>query len=302
MCLPRCSFYTGTGFLGTAPISFEINASGTTKCYTTALVMIDVETISSLRTWFEQYTASFLCGESRNDAGIRLKRHHTARVCDEISALGRTLPLDEAQSRLAQVVALLHDVGRFEQYALHKTFLDSRSEDHAALGVRVLLQQRILEPFDPVDRELVLFAVAHHNKISIEGSSSKMGRLLAELVRDADKLDIWETAIRFFSGHPGEWRQCIELGVPDRPDISDDVYAAVMAGTLPPMGRVRTTGDFRIVQMGWVYDLNIVRSFQLVQQRGYLKSLKDTMPPSSKLEDVFLVTTNWAERHSVGLG
>ena len=44
--------------------------------------------------------------------------------------------------RIAEAVALLHDVGRFEQYKRYGTFNDRKSVNHAALGVEIMKKNR----------------------------------------------------------------------------------------------------------------------------------------------------------------
>ena len=55
---------------------------------------------------------------------------------------------------LAEIMALFHDIGRFEQYKQYRTFSDYRSEDHAALGVKVIKANRILNGFEPAEAEI----------------------------------------------------------------------------------------------------------------------------------------------------
>ena len=45
----------------------------------------------------------------------------------------------------ARAAALLHDAGRFQQYAEYKTFSDALSEDHAELGVKVIQNSGLLD-------------------------------------------------------------------------------------------------------------------------------------------------------------
>ena len=49
---------------------------------------------------------------------------------------------------MAETAALLHDIGRFEQFHRYKTFSDARSEDHAALGVDAIKEEGLLQSID----------------------------------------------------------------------------------------------------------------------------------------------------------
>ena len=55
------------------------------------------------------------------------------QVCKEILNIGEQIELNNDELRLSEVIALFHDIGRFEQYAHYKTFVDRKSENHAEL-------------------------------------------------------------------------------------------------------------------------------------------------------------------------
>ncbi|MBI4864147.1 MAG: HD domain-containing protein [Candidatus Riflebacteria bacterium] len=262
--------------------------------------LIGRQALASLRSWFDRYVDSFMNGDPARDCAIRLKRDHTDRVCREIVGLARSLSLPDDRQVLAETAALFHDVGRFEQFARWGTYLDARSEDHAALGVEVLERHRPLDTLDPAARRLVTSAVRLHNRIEIPAHESDDCKLVTRLVRDADKLDIWDLALRYYCHEPGDWNEAIELELPDVPRISDEVFAGVMDRRMPRMRAVKTLGDFKIIQMGWVFDLNFDLSFELVARRGYLERLRGTLFRSDRVERVFGVVRTFVEERRPG--
>jgi len=68
-----------------------------------------------LKAWFESYTRSFMTGKTPIDSPLELKIEHTARVCDNICQLGRSVDLTVGQLCVAETIGLFHDLGRFEQ-------------------------------------------------------------------------------------------------------------------------------------------------------------------------------------------
>ena len=80
-----------------------------------------------LKAWFKAYTHSFLTGDTQTDSPLVLKIAHTARVCDNMCLLGRSVDLTDGQMCLAETVGLFHDLGRFEQYRRFRTFNDRQS-------------------------------------------------------------------------------------------------------------------------------------------------------------------------------
>jgi hypothetical protein len=61
--------------------------------------------LARLKAWFASYTRSFLTGERPIDSPLELKIEHTARVCDNICLLGRSVDLTDGQLCLAETIA-----------------------------------------------------------------------------------------------------------------------------------------------------------------------------------------------------
>ena len=75
---------------------------------------------------------------------MKLKLNHTLRV----EKLSRRIAIEENFSdeeiKISTLCGLLHDIGRFEQFQRYSSFNDSKNEDHANLGVKVLMENKIL--------------------------------------------------------------------------------------------------------------------------------------------------------------
>ena len=41
--------------------------------------------------------------------------------------------------------------------------------------------------------------------------------------------------------------------------------------------------------LGWIYDINFVQTLQCVQERGYLEMIRDVLPKSEKIAEIFNV-------------
>jgi len=107
---------------------------------------MDIQTILlKLKNWFEDYTAGFYSDEPIIQQNIMLKVEHTRRVCEAILIIGGSLDLSSENLSIAEICALLHDIGRFEQYKRYRTFSDHKSKDHAELGVDVIQNLHVLD-------------------------------------------------------------------------------------------------------------------------------------------------------------
>jgi putative nucleotidyltransferase with HDIG domain len=249
--------------------------------------MIQKKTVADSKRWFEQYAEAFHNGVPEHDRNIDLKIGHTRRVCAEILEIGRSLHLGNNDLRLAEVIALFHDIGRFEQYDRYGTFLDLRSEDHAALGVKVLDSTGVLQGI-PIDaQQLIKRVVGYHNRRTLPEGETEECLFFTKLLRDADKLDILRVVTDYYHNNDGTKNGSIELELPDVPDVSDEVCSDVKAGRMVNTGSLSTLNDFKLLQMAWIYDINFPRTFQLIRDRNYLEAIRNTLPQTQMVADIY---------------
>jgi putative nucleotidyltransferase with HDIG domain len=258
-------------------------------------MMINQETVSTLKTWFSDYVETFRSGDQEQDRNIDLKDEHTRRVCTEILDIGRSLRLNLEDLFLAELTALFHDVGRLEQYARYGTFSDRKSEDHAKLGVKILRKYDVLKGLDPSTRELILKVISYHNRVEIPEGETEACVFFAKLLRDADKLDIWRVVTDYYRQVDGLRNGTIELGLPDGPEISDEVCADLKAGKIVRMRSMKTLNDFKLLQMAWIYDVNFPRTFEILRERGYMEMIRDALPQSEKVAEMYATIRSYLE-------
>ncbi|WP_300668181.1 HD domain-containing protein [Desulfoluna sp.] len=240
-----------------------------------------------LKQWFDEYTASFLTGVEDNDRNIRLKQEHTHRVCQESLFLADALNLDAKQRDLSEIAALLHDIGRFEQYRRFQTFADDRSVDHARLGHATLKKKGCLDRIAPADKDLIERVVLYHNRAFLPEEESEECLFHTRLLRDADKLDIWYVVTSYYAEMATKRNPTIELGLPDTPGISDKIHASLMNRTVVLKEHMQNLNDFKLLQIGWVFDLNFVPALRRLETRGYLDMIKKALPMDPRIDEIY---------------
>lgn len=244
--------------------------------------------LHNLKTWFEEYVRGFDSMNPDVQKNMDLKALHTQRVCNNILDIGRSLDLSPGDLIIAEICALLHDIGRFEQYRKYRTFVDKKSENHAALGVKIIRENRVLEEFEPTLSKIILQAVACHNKLSVPAEANAQFLLFLKMLRDADKLDIWRVVTEYYRSSPNDRNPALELYLPDTDTISDPVIEALMRGGPVQMAELRTLNDFKLLQIGWVYDINFPRTFRIIREKGYMEAIRDALPgESDRVEKVY---------------
>ncbi len=162
--------------------------------------MIQEADLTYFKDWFEVYTKQFCTGVERIDSAISLKVKHTKDVVREILDIAYPLQLDAEHHFPAEVVAILLDIGRFEQYIRYHTYSDQSSEDHAKLGLEVMSRTGVINRLSKDEQELVRNVVVHHNQASLPNSDNEKFLLILKLLRDADKISILQAVTEHYAG------------------------------------------------------------------------------------------------------
>ncbi|MFO7889923.1 MAG: HD domain-containing protein [bacterium] len=254
---------------------------------TNTIMTINKNITQDIKNWFCNYVQSFKHGDKKFQENIILKEKHTMRVCKEILLIGKQLALTDNELRLAKIMALLHDAGRFEQYARYNTFVDLQSEDHAKLGVEILKKYDVLNAFDTFTKDLILRTIAYHNRAAIPENETDSCLFFSKLLRDADKLDIWKVVTDYYHRKDGSRNGAIELGLPDTPGISDKVYQDLMHKKIVDAHHINNLNDFKLLQIGWIFDINFTPTFQCIKKRCYLEMIRKVLPKSDKVQNIF---------------
>ena len=133
-----------------------------------------------------------------NDIKVKLKIEHTYRVADLCEEIAKCLGLNDNDVKLAWLIGMLHDIGRFEQIKCYKTFIDAESVDHADLGVDLLFKDGLIYNFVDKDSlsdeelKVIKCAIRDHNKYRISDILNEKEAMFANIIRDADKTDIFK--------------------------------------------------------------------------------------------------------------
>ena len=255
--------------------------------------------LPELKAWFEDYVRQFSSDDPIVQENIDLKAGHTRRVCEAIVDIGGSLDLSKEDLCMAEVCALLHDIGRFEQYIQYRTFSDYRSEDHAVLGVKVIKANHVLNDLESAMADIILRVVGCHNRASLPVGEDDRCIFFLKLLRDADKVDIWQVVTDYYQNARNNRKQSIELDLPDIDHVSDPVYKALMNGEIAQMGELKTLNDFKLLQIGWIYDVNYPRTFQIVRERSYLEKIRDALPQKSiHVIEIFKRARAYLERNT----
>ena len=236
--------------------------------------------------WYEAYTGRYHTGDASLEDAVRLKYEHTRRVCSETERLCGTLGMDADDTMLAGIAALLHDVARFEQFRIFRTFSDAKSCNHAELALLIISRNGLLSGLEGDDADTVLTAIRHHNAITVPAGLDERHLKFCRLLRDADKLDIYRIVLDQYRRPDPQRAGTVEVGIPEGTGVSPGVCSLIMAGKPVPYTKIVSIADFKLIQLGWVFDLNFPCSFRCVRERGYIGAIGTLLPDTPEVRQV----------------
>lgn len=197
--------------------------------------------------------------------GIVLKEKHTWKVTNNCERLAKHLGLNEHDKLLAKMIGLFHDVGRFRQFTIYRTFNDALSENHAKLGLSVIKDLSFMKKLSEDDLATLNFAIGNHNAKEIAPTDNKRFLSFAKLIRDADKIDIYRVLKPY-------------LGPTDGTGCSPDFVELFVQGMQCDYTKMRTQDDRKLVRLMWVYDINYAWSLQQIINDNYIEEIIGNLP------------------------
>jgi putative nucleotidyltransferase with HDIG domain len=234
--------------------------------------------IPQIRTWFNSYSASFLTGEELFDANIRIKIEHSYRVFERMTEIADRLELKGRMRNIALTSALLHDCGRFEQFKQYRTYADTRSVNHGKLGVEILEQHDVLSHLRDKTADIIISAVGFHNAKELPSDFTAEQRFFTELTRDADKIDIFSVVLQYYLDENPDKDRTLVHDLPDGEDITPEVFDEFMLDGHVSFSKMKSVVDFKIFQLGWVWDINSKASLRLLLEFGYVEEIISSLP------------------------
>lgn len=229
---------------------------------------------------FERY----LDGYDRENDKVRLKIVHTYGVVECSRKIAEGLKLPEEDQKLAEIIGLLHDIGRFEQLKRYDSF-EPGTMDHASFGVEILFQEGLIRRFVKEDTwdEIIRTAIARHSDYRLEGIDDERELLHAKIIRDADKLDNCrvklEDSIETMLGVSAK-----EVG---KSKISPEIMQQFEDRTSILSETRKTKMDYWMSYLAYFYDINFDVTYKIIEENHFVDKLVDRIPyenPATKKE------------------
>mgnify|MGYP004513027797 FL=1 len=220
---------------------------------------------------FERY----LDGYDRENDKVKLKIVHTYGVVECSRKIAEGLKLSEEDRRLAEIIGLLHDIGRFEQLKRYDSF-EPGTMDHASFGVEILFEEGMIRQFVKEDTwdGIIRTAIARHSDYCLDGIRDERELLHARIIRDADKLDNCrvklEDSVEAMLGVSAE-----EVG---RTKITPEIMQQFEAQMSVRSETRKTKMDYWMSYLAYFYDINFNVTYEMIEENHFVDKLVKRIP------------------------
>lgn len=228
------------------------------------------DVLNKVNSWFEAYVRSFRGRNSEEQEAYAMKAEHTLKVRDISRELAEYLMLSPRDVALAQIIGILHDVGRFSQFEKYHSFIDFKTEDHAALGLKVIGEQDFVNDFLPEDRMVIFYAIQYHNKKNLAFAPNERALFFGKILRDADKMDIYRVLEPFLRPSDGS-------------GVSPLFVKNFIEGKQCDYPACRTLDDKKIIRLMWAYDINFSWMLEKIARKGYFEVIYRNLPHTPEI-------------------
>ena len=206
---------------------------------------------------FDKYISNY----DKSVKQIRFKYFHSYRVEKLMKKLAIALGLSKEEVKIAELIGLLHDIGRFEQIKKYGDCSDVKTGiDHADESCIYLFDNNHIRDFIEDDKydSIIEDAIKYHNKIKIDDSIVGKNLLFSKMIRDMDKVDIYRVLSEEYSF------------IFNKDDVTSKVYETFNNHKTIDSHDKKTETDQVYAHLAFVYDINFKESFEILKQTNYL--------------------------------
>jgi len=244
---------------------------------------LDKNNFNEINLRFVAFLKKFAKGDDFYTQNINLKIVHTYKTLAHCKNIAESINLNESSVLIASTIGLLHDIGRFPQFEKYRTYDDRASEDHAVLGIKTIEDEAILKGIDKESASLICDAISYHNSFHLPQNIDEKTKLFSNIIRDADKLDIFRVLSGYYSSIDDKSRSVIEFGLPETDSYSLDYIDNVFNYKSCDYRFAKSVNDLRIMRMSWVLNLSFAYSFNVVSESDFVSISKKMLPDTPEI-------------------
>lgn len=200
----------------------------------------------------------------QNNEYLKNKIEHSMRVMELSTKIAKGLNLNQEEIEIATLIGLLHDIGRYEEVTIYKA--NGKKADHGDIGAEVLQKNNLIRNFikENIYDNIIFTAIKNHNKFKPETSLTNKQQLFTNIIRDADKLDIFYECEEFYWANGKE-----EL---EKEIITEqDIMPILQHKNIEKKKNLKSPQITRtLTTMSFVFDINYKTSIKILKEADYI--------------------------------
>lgn len=220
---------------------------------------------------------------------VEMKIEHIMRVAENCKKIATDLKLTGEEIQLAELIGLLHDIGRFEQYRIFNkhtssiTLDNNKKFDHGEAGVEVLKKDNYIRKYieENIYDDIIYTAIYEHNKYELPKNLSKETDLFCKIIKDADKLDIFYEAICVY------WQDSKKIQEVEEGKLSEKMLENFYDYKLADNRNRISEADQILRFTSFIFDMNFPYSFEVLKENDFINKMIDRFHyqvPETKIE------------------
>lgn len=203
---------------------------------------------------FDKFMANF----DLNNSDIKRKYDHVFRVKDYAKSIIESITNDEKLISIVIISAILHDIGRFQQFSEYNTYMDYKSFDHGDRGKEILEENDYISKYvdDDYLKEVIIHTVKYHNKKDIPLTGDDFKDTVLRVVRDADKIDIL-----FEQNNEIKNKNYV---------MNDNHVNSIFNEEMCDTSFSKEYDDDMFTYLAFIFDINYKKSFEIIKNKGII--------------------------------
>jgi len=234
---------------------------------------------------FEEYFQSLIIDSPENQRQFEEIRAHSLRVVDNSLLLAKVLLQTEEEKRIVTVNALFHDLGKAALIAKNIEVMNIQ-RDHATVSAKIIQQSDFYQSLSADVQLIILRSVENHNILKLPKLETEEQTLFARLLRDADKLDIFDSSFRFFKEKYGI-QPIITTELNNSTEVSEKILKSILAGKTAAVEDMKSMNDYKLLLISMAFDLNFKYTFRIMSEKQYIQKIYETLPKRDQIIEVY---------------
>jgi hypothetical protein len=248
--------------------------------------MITDELLKECRLEFEAYFQALIIDSPEHHHRVEDVRAHSLRVVSNSLQLAKVVLQNDEDFHIGEISAMFHDLGRATMIVQGNESPSTIQKEHASLSANLIQQMSFFPKLTDDVRLIILKAVENHNKLKLPKLDNELQNQFARLLRDADKLDIFDSSYRYFKEKFGN-QPIVTFDLINNTTVSEKIIKCIQTGKTASFEDMRSMNDYKLLLLSMAFDLNFKYTFRIVSEKQYIQKIYETLPKRDQIIDVY---------------